>query len=137
VVSTRVDPYESEVMLMGILFIGSNLDTSSLMGFKSGTTEKITDKAHIREIEEVERVQEKYLRWVPGVDRETPGNIVREECKRNRLRVKAGKRAKKFEDKMGGKEECRILTECWREKKKNTEKKEREKYVLPEDLVCQ
>jgi hypothetical protein len=25
-------------------------------------------------------------------------------------------------------EECRILTECWREKKKNTEKKEREKY---------
>jgi hypothetical protein len=28
---------------------------------------------------------------------------------------------------MGGREECRILTECWREKKKNTEK-EREKY---------
>jgi hypothetical protein len=50
--------------------------------------------------EEVQRVQEKYLRWVPGVDRETPGYIMREECKRNRLRVKAGKRAAKFEDKM-------------------------------------
>jgi hypothetical protein len=26
----------------------------------------------LKEQEEVERVQEKYLRWVPGVDRETP-----------------------------------------------------------------
>jgi hypothetical protein len=66
--------------------------------------------------QEVERVQEKYLRWVLGVDRETPGYIVREECKRSKLRVKAGKRAAKFEDRMGGREECRILTECYREK---------------------
>jgi hypothetical protein len=58
------------------------------------------------------------LRWVLGVDRKTPDYIVREECKRNRLRVKAGKRAAKFEDKIDGREECRILTECWREKKK-------------------
>jgi hypothetical protein len=29
---------------------------------------------------------------------------------------------------MDGREECRILKECWREKRKNTEKKEREKY---------
>jgi hypothetical protein len=28
------------------------------------------------------------------------------------LRVTAGKRAAKFEDKMSGREECRILTEC-------------------------
>jgi hypothetical protein len=52
-----------------------------------------------KEQEEVERVQEKYLRWMLGVDTETPGYIVREECKRSRLRVKARKRAK-FEDKM-------------------------------------
>jgi hypothetical protein len=65
-----------------------------------------------KEQEEVERVQENYyLRWVLGVDRETPGYIVREECKRNRLRVKAGKRVAKFEDKIDGREECRILTE--------------------------
>jgi hypothetical protein len=75
--------------------------------------------------EEVEKVQKKYLKGVVGVDRETP---VKEECKRNRLRVKAGTRAAKFEDKMDGREECRILTECWREKKRTTEKKEREKY---------
>jgi hypothetical protein len=41
---------------------------------------------------------------------------VREECKMSRLRVKVGKRAAKFEDKMGGREECRILTECYRQK---------------------
>jgi hypothetical protein len=74
-----------------------------------------------KEQEEVERVQEKYLRWVLGVDRETPGYIVREECKRSKLRVKAGKRAAKFEDRMGGREECRILTECYRGKKKNAD----------------
>jgi hypothetical protein len=60
-------------------------------------------------------VQEKYLRWVLGVDRETPGYIVREESKKNKLRVKSGKRAAKFEDKMDGREECKILMECYRE----------------------
>ncbi|CAH1379029.1 unnamed protein product [Tenebrio molitor] len=77
-----------------------------------------------KEQEEVERVQKKYLRWVLGVDRETPEYIVRVEWKRSKLRVKAGK----FEDRMGGREECRILTECYREKKKNADVKEREKY---------
>jgi hypothetical protein len=73
-------------------------------------------------------VQEKYLIGVLGVDRETPGSRVREKCKRNRLKVKVGKRAAKFEDKMDGREECRIVTECWKEKEKNKETKEREKY---------
>jgi hypothetical protein len=55
-----------------------------------------------KEQEEVEEVQAKYLRGLLGVDREKPDYIVREECKKNRLRVKAGKRAAKFEDKMNG-----------------------------------
>jgi hypothetical protein len=46
---------------------------------------------------------------------------MREECKRNRLRVKAGKRG--YEDKMDGREECRMLEE----RKKHGEG-EREKY---------
>jgi hypothetical protein len=62
------------------------------------------------------------------VERETPGYIVREECKRSKLRVKAGKRAAKFEDRIGGREECRILSECYREKKKSADVKERENY---------
>jgi hypothetical protein len=49
-----------------------------------------------------------------GVEKETLGYIVKEESKRNRLRVKAEKTATKFEDKMDGREECTILTECWR-----------------------
>jgi hypothetical protein len=50
--------------------------------------------------------------------------MVREECKRNRLRVKAGKRATKWMER-------KILTECWRVKK-NTEKKERNGYASEE-----
>jgi hypothetical protein len=80
-------------------------------------------------------VQEKYLKGVLGVDRETPGYIVREECKRSRLRVKAGKRTAKFEDQMDGREECKILTECWREKKKHGEEGERK--ILSEKRVCE
>jgi hypothetical protein len=71
-----------------------------------------------KEQEEVEKVQEKYLREVLGVDRETPSYIVRKECKRNRLRVKAGKREAKNEDKMDEREEIKILKEYWKEKKK-------------------
>jgi hypothetical protein len=37
---------------------------------------------------------------------------MREECKRNRVKVKAGKRAAKLEDKIDGREKYRILTEC-------------------------
>jgi hypothetical protein len=40
---------------------------------------------------------------VLGVERETPGYIVREKCKRNRLRVKAGNlRTKSMEGKSAG-----------------------------------
>jgi hypothetical protein len=42
--------------------------------------------------------------------------------------VKEGKGEAKFEGKRDGREECKILTECWGEKKKNTETKGREKY---------
>jgi hypothetical protein len=71
-----------------------------------------------KEYEEVERVQEKYLRWMLGMNRETPDYIVRDECKRNKLRMKES-------GIMDGRV-FRILTECWREKKKNTEEQERD-----------
>ncbi|KAJ3621160.1 hypothetical protein MTP99_003325 [Tenebrio molitor] len=38
------------------------------------------------------------------------------------------KETAKFEGKMDERVECRILPECWREKKKNKEKKDRENY---------
>jgi hypothetical protein len=45
---------------------------------------------------------------------------VREESKSNKLRVKAGKRATKFEDKMDGREECRKEKKTWRRRERNT-----------------
>jgi Mg-chelatase subunit ChlI len=42
-------------------------------------------------------------------------------------RVKVTKRAAKFEDKMDGREQSRILTECLREKKKKTRRRRRER----------
>jgi hypothetical protein len=46
------------------------------------------------------------------VDRETSAYIMREQCKRNRVRVKAGKIAAKLEDKIDRREKYRILTKC-------------------------
>jgi hypothetical protein len=58
---------------------------------------------------------------------------VREECKGNRLRVKAGKRAAKLEDRMDGKKYLVQDTDGMLERKeKNRENQERKKYVLPE-----
>lgn len=49
-----------------------------------------------REWREVEGVGEKYIRWVLGVDWNTPGYIVREEGKRNKIRIETGVRALRF-----------------------------------------
>jgi hypothetical protein len=86
----------------------------------------------LKEQEEVEKVEEKYLRGVLGVNRETPGKSVRgigwewkPERERQSLKINwiEGKRVQ---------DTNRIL-----ERKKNTEKKEREKYVLPKKRVYQ
>jgi hypothetical protein len=79
-----------------------------------------------KEQEEVEKVQEKYLRWVPGqewTEKRQVTYMVREEYKRNRLRVKAGKRATKWMQR-------KILTECWRVKKKT--RRRRRETGMPE-----
>jgi hypothetical protein len=82
-----------------------------------------------KEQEEVERIQEKYLRGVLGVDKETSGYIVR--CKRNRLRVKAGKKWQSLKTKwMEGKSAGHSRNAGEKRKKKNTEKERKER-------VCQ
>jgi hypothetical protein len=50
---------------------------------------------------------------------------MRKECKRNRLRVKAGKRAAKFEDKMEGRKKCRRA-------KKITQRRRRKRNIFRE-----
>lgn len=53
-----------------------------------------------REWREMEAIQEKYLRWILGLDKSTPGYIVKEEMKRHKLRVETGWRAGRFEEKL-------------------------------------
>jgi hypothetical protein len=85
-----------------------------------------------KEQNEVERVQEKYLRWVLGMDRETAGCVLREKYKRNGLRVKEGKRAAKFEDKKRRVQNSNRMLE-----RKEKEQREGERKVRPKERVCQ
>jgi len=46
-----------------------------------------------KEREDLERLEQRYLRWLFGLDSKTPGYLIREEIKRNKLRERAGARA--------------------------------------------
>lgn len=53
-----------------------------------------------KEREKVEKIEERYLRWVLGVDWRTPAYMIREEVQRDKLRVRTGKRAWNFEKRL-------------------------------------
>ncbi|KYN20536.1 hypothetical protein ALC57_07111 [Trachymyrmex cornetzi] len=85
-----------------------------------------------KEREAVESLQERYLRWVLGVERRTPGYLMREELQREKLRTKAGKRVKQPDF-------ARTLARlCWEEAMGNLGKgeklegweREREQYFV-------
>lgn len=46
-----------------------------------------------KEKERIERLEERYIRWVLGVDSRTSEYMVREEMQREKVRVRTGKRA--------------------------------------------
>lgn len=50
-------------------------------------------------------MEERYLRWVVGLDRR-PGYLIREEIQRRKLRERARKRAYGFEKKLEKGKEC-------------------------------
>lgn len=68
-----------------------------------------------KEWDMVEKVQERYLRWIIGVDRVTPGYVVREETKRRKLRIETADRARRYEEKSKKNENKRLMRECWKE----------------------
>ena len=79
-----------------------------------------------KEREEVERIQERFIRWSLGVDWRTPGYMVREETKRKKLRTWAGGRAWRYEEKLGRGEGGKLARWCLeeireREKEEGTE----------------
>jgi hypothetical protein len=48
---------------------------------------------------EIERIQEKYIRWIMNIDRQTPAYLILKDTGRNRLEIKAGKRIVRWEKK--------------------------------------
>jgi hypothetical protein len=70
-----------------------------------------------KEREGMERLEERYLRWVFGLDSKTPGYIVREEIKRNKLRERAGRRAWGFEKRLEEGKGSVLTRICWEKMK--------------------
>lgn len=54
-----------------------------------------------KEWEKIERMQERYIRWVLGIDGRTP-RYIREEGKREKMRTRLGRRAMEYEKKRRG-----------------------------------
>ena len=65
-----------------------------------------------QERKEAEGMQERYIRWTLGVDWRTPGYMVREEAKRDTLRIRAKRRAWRYEGKLRKGEGSEIAREC-------------------------
>jgi len=68
-----------------------------------------------KEREGLEKLQERFLKWILGVERSTPGYMVREELQRERLKGRAGMRAWSFERKSEEGREGTVARECWEE----------------------
>lgn len=69
--------------------------------------------------EELERIEERYLRWVLGVEGRTPWYLVREELQREKLSIRAGRKAWGFKKKI---KESEVARECWLEIKERLRK---------------
>lgn len=77
------------------------------------------------EREGMERLKERYLRWVLGVDRRTPGYLVREELQREKIKERAGRRAWGFERRLEEGKGGELVRKCWKKIKKREGKERR------------
>lgn len=77
------------------------------------------------EREKMEWMEKRYLKWVLGVDRRTPGYLVKEELQRNKLRGRAGRRAWGYERRLEEGKGSELARSCWGEiKERAKEEKE-------------
>ena len=67
------------------------------------------------ERKEIEGIHERLIRSTLGVDWKTPGYMIREEVKRDKMRTRAGRRAWKYEEKLWKGEGSEIVRECLKE----------------------
>jgi len=70
------------------------------------------------EREEMEKLEERYIRWVLGVDRMTPWYIIREELQREKLRCRAARRVRGYEKRLEEGRGSELGRECRGEMKK-------------------
>jgi len=68
-----------------------------------------------KERERMERIQERYLRWLMGVGWRVPGYMIREELQRDKLRGRAGRRAWGFEERLAEGRGSELARRCWEE----------------------
>jgi hypothetical protein len=87
---------------------------------RSPEVEKKTGREMEKKLEKLEEIKEE----IKDILKEN------QEFKREIERLKEKKRAENFEDEMDGREEYRIPTEFWREKKKKTLRRRRETGML-------
>lgn len=81
--------------------------------------------------EGMEKVEERYLRWIFGLDRRVPGYLVREEIQREKLRERAGKRTWEFEKRLEEGKGSKLARICWEELKgRSREEKTRSKWKV-------
>lgn len=76
-----------------------------------------------KEREELEKLEEKYLRWTLGVEGRIPWYLVRGELQRDKLRVRAARRAWKFEDRLREGKGNDIARRCWEEIRERAERR--------------
>ncbi|XP_043494714.1 trichohyalin-like [Polistes fuscatus] len=91
---------------------------------KNGRNERHVEETEIWEWEEDERlesVQRRYMKWTLGLDSNTPNYIVEEECKYEKMRIKALRRALKFEEKIRD-SDIKLVKECIRERDRDRER---------------
>ncbi|KAJ3656198.1 hypothetical protein Zmor_015294 [Zophobas morio] len=92
------------------------------------------------EDEEIERVQEKYLKWILVLEKYSLGYIAREETKREKMRVEADKGAFGFKENLSERGDCKILQEYWKETRKEGGKhawNKRDKYYEGKGYACE
>jgi len=68
-----------------------------------------------KERESIERMHERFLKWILGVERRTPGYLVREEMQREIMRSRARRRAWGIEKRLEEGKGSRIAQTCLKE----------------------
>lgn len=76
----------------------------------------------------MESLHETYLRWILGVERTTPGYIVTEELKRDKMRVSAGGRAAGYEERIRYEATKKLPAECIKDRARRERRGETTKW---------